>query len=66
MAVAHRIESLKSKHAALEVALHKEETHARPNEARVIDMKRDKLRIKDELEKLCHSSTGECDRARTG
>lgn len=60
MAVAHRIESLKQKHAALEAALHEEESHPWQNEARVVHLKRDKLRLKDEMQKLCHSGEGRC------
>lgn len=49
--VAH-IDSLKAKHAALDQAIHDEETRPLPDVGRLHDLKRQKLKIKDELESM--------------
>lgn len=66
MAMANRIESLEHKHAVLEEALHQEEAHPWVNEAKVLHLKQDKLRIKDELQRLRACGEGQCGDARTG
>ncbi|HUC62346.1 MAG TPA: YdcH family protein [Alphaproteobacteria bacterium] len=50
MNLAERIDSLKAKHAALDAAIHDEETRPLPDVARLHDLKRQKLKIKDEIE----------------
>jgi hypothetical protein len=52
MRLLDRVESLKDKHAALEAALAAESRRPHLSSAAVAEMKRKKLKIKDELEKL--------------
>jgi hypothetical protein len=52
MSVHDRIEALKEKHASLERALDEEIHRPLPNQDAVHDLKRQKLRIKDELYQL--------------
>ena len=49
MSLQDRIEALREKHAALELALDEENQHPLPNQDAVHDLKRQKLRIKDEI-----------------
>jgi hypothetical protein len=49
MSLQDRIEALKEKHAALERALDEENKRPLPNQDAVHDLKRQKLRIKDEI-----------------
>jgi hypothetical protein len=44
-----RIEALRARHAALERAIDEENKHPFPNQDAIADLKRQKLRIKDEL-----------------
>ena len=46
------IEALKQKHAALERALDEENKRRLPNQGAIYDLKRQKLRIKDEIFQL--------------
>ena len=50
-----RIEVLLHKHADLEKAIGEEIQHPMPNQLRITELKREKLRIKDEIEKLQHA-----------
>jgi hypothetical protein len=43
------IDSLKSKHAELESMIDEEEKRPSPDDARIHELKREKLRIKDQL-----------------
>ncbi|MEM0977952.1 MAG: DUF465 domain-containing protein [Pseudomonadota bacterium] len=52
MTLEGRREELERKHKALEEALFEEEKRAAPDAAKISEMKREKLRIKEELEKL--------------
>jgi hypothetical protein len=52
MSVQDRIEALREKHAALERALDEEIHRPSPNHDAVTDLKRQKLRIKDEIFQL--------------
>ncbi|HEU0154810.1 MAG TPA: YdcH family protein [Stellaceae bacterium] len=52
MSLQDRIEALKEKHAALERAIDEENRHPLPNQDTISDLKRQKLRIKDELFQL--------------
>lgn len=54
MSLQDRIESLKAKHAELDEAISMESRRPAPNSAQVAQMKRQKLRIKDELSSLGH------------
>jgi hypothetical protein len=52
MSVQDRIEALREKHALLERALDEENHRPLPNQDTVHDLKRQKLRIKDEIFQL--------------
>tara|TARA_Y100001934_G_scaffold34335_1_gene38940 strand:- start:808 stop:1014 length:207 start_codon:yes stop_codon:yes gene_type:complete len=47
-----RIEVLKQKHASLETALEDENNRPMPDSSVVVNLKREKLAIKDELQRL--------------
>lgn len=52
MSLQERIEALKSRHAELERAIDEENRRPLPNRDTVSDLKRQKLRIKDEIFQL--------------
>jgi hypothetical protein len=52
MAMDDRIESLKTKHADLEQQITSENTKPHPDDILIADLKKQKLRIKDELARL--------------
>lgn len=52
MSTAHRIESLKTKHAEIDKRLTKEEARPLPDDTLLHSLKRQKLNIKDELQSL--------------
>lgn len=52
MSTADRIEVLKQKHASLELALEDENKRPMPDSTVVAHLKREKLAIKDELQRL--------------
>jgi hypothetical protein len=52
MSVVERIESLRARHAALEKTIHDEEVRPHPDDDIITDLKKKKLRIKDELATL--------------
>lgn len=54
MSVMNRIDSLKNKHTALEGKIMQEETRPHPDEDLLHTLKREKLRIKDEIRSLVH------------
>lgn len=49
MNVTERIEALKARHAALDNAIQEENTRPHPDDTRIHDLKRQKLKIKDEI-----------------
>ena len=49
MSLEERIESLKTKHHALEVAIEQETNRPQPDDYEIASLKKQKLRIKDEL-----------------
>ncbi len=49
MSLEERIEALKKKHASLERAIDEENHRPRPDQDTLSDLKRQKLRIKDEI-----------------
>jgi hypothetical protein len=51
-----RVLSLKAKHAELETQVYQEQRRVRPNEAVVRTLKRQKLNIKDQLQRLIASA----------
>ncbi len=54
MSLDGHIEALKVKHAELEKAIHQESIRPLPDDRTLHDLKRQKLRIKEELESLTH------------
>lgn len=52
MSLQDRIEALREKHAALERAIGEENSRPLPNDEAISDLKRQKLRIKDEIYQL--------------
>ena len=52
MALPVRIEALRARHTALQHEIDQEAHRPRPNEVRLADLKRRKLRLKDELTAL--------------
>ena len=52
MSLQDHIEALKAKHASLERAIDEESHRPLPNREAIVDLKRQKLRIKDELFQL--------------
>ena len=54
MSHVERIESLRARHEALETKLDLEENRPHPDEMVVSELKKQKLRIKDEIETLVH------------
>ncbi len=57
MSLQDRIESLKARHADLESAIEAESRRPSPNTAQIVTLKRQKLRIKDEIAVMsCHTT----------
>jgi hypothetical protein len=52
MSVAEHVEALRARHAALKQAVEEENQRPHPDEFRIAELKREKLRIKDEIAKL--------------
>ncbi|HEX9447607.1 MAG TPA: YdcH family protein [Dongiaceae bacterium] len=52
MALTSHLESLKAKHSDLEARIADEERRPHPDETSISDLKKQKLRIKDELTQL--------------
>lgn len=52
MSLLDRVQSLKAKHAALDAALDDEARRPAPDEVAIAELKRKKLKIKDELERI--------------
>ena len=52
MSLDAHIEALKEKHMALESQLHEEHSRPHPDESLIAGLKKQKLKIKDELEEL--------------
>ena len=55
MSLQGHIVELQRRHEALEKEIQKEKLHPNADEARIIELKRKKLQIKDELAKLAES-----------
>jgi hypothetical protein len=49
MSQQERLNALKARHEALESAIAEENTHSHPDEVRIHELKKQKLRIKDEI-----------------
>ena len=54
MGLHNRIDALKTRHQQLDAAIEMESTRALPDEVELHSLKKEKLRIKDELESLTH------------
>ncbi len=54
MNLEEQIESLKSKHHDLEMAIDEENNRPHPDDAIIADLKKQKLRIKDQLAEILH------------
>jgi len=54
MNLEEQIEALKSKHQALEIAIDQENNRPQPDDVTIADLKKQKLRIKDELAGISH------------
>lgn len=52
MSLQERIEALKAKHHALEVAIEEEHNRPRPDDSEITRLKKQKLMIKDEIAQL--------------
>lgn len=52
MSLEERIEALKAKHKALEAAIEQENNRPHPDDVQISTLKKQKLRIKDELATL--------------
>lgn len=52
MSVTEHLDSLKAKHLDLEHLIEQEEARPRPDEDKIHELKRQKLRIKDEIAQL--------------
>lgn len=54
MAEAARIRSLEERHATLEMRIAEEDGRPRPDSEALVRLKREKLRLKEEMERLRH------------
>ena len=54
MSSEERVDALKAKHAALDAALDQERCRPIPNSTAISELKRQKLKIKDELHRIVH------------
>jgi hypothetical protein len=52
MALESHLEELSEKHRKLEVVIEQEEQHANLDSLRITDLKRQKLKLKDEINKM--------------
>lgn len=52
MTVAEHVEALRAKHATLKHAVEEENQRPHPDDLRIAELKREKLRIKDEIARL--------------
>lgn len=54
MAVADRVQTLRSKHENLDRVLHMEACRPMPDAMTMAQLKKEKLRVKEEIERLVH------------
>lgn len=52
MGLEHRIDALKTRHQQLEAAIENENARPHPDETEILSLKKEKLRIKDEIHTL--------------
>ncbi len=56
MSLQSRLDALKERHAALETRIADEDHRPRPDPDAIVRLKLEKLRLKDEIERLNHSA----------
>jgi hypothetical protein len=56
MSLQSHIEVLKERHANLDTRIHEEDCRPRPDEGEISRLKLEKLRLKEEMERLRHGS----------
>lgn len=56
MGLQERIAALRQRHASLESAINEEVRRPHPDDERIASLKRQKLRIKDEMERTSHAA----------
>lgn len=56
MSVEEHIETLRAKHASLEEAIDKESLRPHPDDMKIQELKREKLRVKDEIAGLAQTA----------
>lgn len=56
MPVSERLDSLRLRHAALETKLHDELLRPHPDDMELAKLKREKLKLKDEIARLAHDA----------
>jgi hypothetical protein len=54
MSLQDRISALRERHASLETQIDDESNRPHPDDWRIAELKRQKLRIKDEIERMTH------------
>ncbi|RDD61773.1 YdcH family protein [Ferruginivarius sediminum] len=54
MSLQDRISALRERHASLETQIFDESNRPHPDDWRIAELKRQKLRIKDEIERMTH------------
>jgi hypothetical protein len=54
MALEDRIRALRERHSSLEAQIQQETTRPIPDDSRIASLKRQKLRIKDEIQRMQH------------
>ncbi len=55
MSLDQRIDTLKQRHAGIEARVHEEETRPMPDAIQLHKLKREKLKLKDEIQRLAHA-----------
>lgn len=55
MSLQDRISALRERHANLETQIDEENSRPHPDDWRITELKRQKLRIKDEIERISHT-----------
>lgn len=63
MSLHEHVDSLRAKHARLEEQIDEEQHRPLPDSAVLVKLKREKLRLKEEIEKLQHDDEDESERA---
>jgi hypothetical protein len=49
-----RLQALRSRHEQLEEEIQQEQARPHPDDSHIAELKREKLRLKDEIERLAH------------